>query len=217
MESPSSRGFCRWYPTGERLRHGLMQTTLISMLALAAPVLPSPALAADINDVSCSSIELGYSGEATTTQCRTVDKTGIQTTVSIQQLIATTATSELVVNHYATKFNTYMVLRSLRDTIEREHFFSDTDNWQVTKKSAGFEFAVFEGFAKSGDAPTLCAGFARYSGEPGNHFEFPDGPGYKNLDDGIYCVFAGQSALINPVDNFYRVIEDVIGKLRFPQ
>jgi hypothetical protein len=110
-----------------------------------------------------------------------------------------------------------MILRPLQQTIEGEHFFADTDNWQPVKKSGGFEIAAFNGFVKTGDAPILCAGFARYSGEPGGHYEFPDGPGYKNLDDGIYCVFANQAALMNSVDSFYRIVEDEIGKLHFPQ
>jgi hypothetical protein len=194
-------------------------TICLSILALGAlgtSLLPSISRAADMKEVACSAIDLKYDGEATTTKCMQVDDVGNQTEAQVQRIIVKTSTSEMIVTYYAGRFRTYFPLRPLHHMIEQGGYFADIDNWQAEHKFGGFDIAAFNGFGKAGDAPTLCAGFARYSGQPGN-YEFDGGPGYKNLAEGIYCVFSGEAALINPVDNFYRVVEGVLGKMHLPQ
>jgi hypothetical protein len=145
-----------------------------------------------------------------------LDQFGNQTEAKLQRLVAKGTSYELILTYTASKFRTYLPIRSLRHIIEKNSFFSRTDNWQAIQKFAGFDFAAFNGYGKAGDPPLLCAGFARYSGEPGVG-EFEGGPGYKNLADGVYCVLSGDSTLIHPVDNFYRLVESVIGKLHLPR
>src|SRR5437764_876997 len=77
-------------------------------------------------------------------------------------------------------------------------------------------FAAFEGFQKAGDLPALCAGFSRYSGLSTGPYEYEGGTGYRNHAVGLYCALSGQAALVNPPDNFYRVVEDALGKLHLP-
>jgi hypothetical protein len=167
-----------------------------------------------LKDVSCSSIELKYDGPATTTKCLQLDQIGNQTEADVQRIIVHTSSSELVVTYVASKFRTYLPEHPLRHIIESE-FFQDTDNWQAEHKYAGFDVAAFNGYDKPGDPPFLCAGFARFSGSPGN-YEFDDGPGYKILAEGIYCVSSGAAALTNPVDNFYRIVDGVLEEVHFP-
>lgn len=182
--------------------------------ALAAIALAGPARAGNMKEVSCSTIELKYSGDAKETKCLYYDDVGNQTEAVTQRIIVKTDTSELIVSHTASKFRTYLLLRPLRSIVDGT-YFSDTDNWQAETKYAGFDIAAFNGYQSSGSQPVLCAAFARYSGNPGN-YEFDEGVGYKNLAEGIYCAFSGQAALINPIDNFYHVVEDALSKMHFP-
>ena len=183
-------------------------------VALAIAAAAGPARAGDMKEVSCSTIQLKYSGDARETKCLYYDDVGNQTEVVTQRIVVKTGTSELIVSHTASKFRTYLLLHPLRTLIEGA-YFSDTDNWQAETKYAGFDIAAFNGYESSGSQPVLCAAFARYSGNPGN-YEFDDGVGYKNLAEGIYCAFSGQAALINPIDNFYHVVEDALSKVQFP-
>jgi hypothetical protein len=183
-------------------------------VALAIAAAAGPARAGDMKEVSCSTIQLKYSGDARETKCLYYDDVGNQTEVVTQRIVVKTGTSELIVSHTASKFRTYLLLHPLRTLIEGA-YFSDTDNWQPETKYAGFDIAAFNGYESSGSQPVLCAAFARYSGNPGN-YEFDDGVGYKNLAEGIYCAFSGQAALINPIDNFYHVVEDALSKVQFP-
>jgi hypothetical protein len=183
-------------------------------LTVAVAAVAGPARAGDMKEVSCSTIALKYSGDAKETKCLYYDDVGNQTEAVIQRIIVKTGTSELIVSHTASKFRTYLPIRPLRSSIDGQ-YFSDTDNWQAETKYAGFDIAAFNGYENSGSQPVLCAAFARYSGNPGN-YEFDGGVGYKNLAEGIYCAFSGQAALINPIDNFYRVVEDALSKVQFP-
>lgn len=174
------------------------------------------ASAASMKEVDCSVLDLKYEAPATKVRCLQLDDVGNQTEVKIERIVATNESSELIFTHYASKFRTYLRLTPLQNTIESEGYFSAIENWQTPEKYAGFDISAFNGVQKSGDAPALCAGFARFSGSPGN-YEFDNGPGYKNLDDGIYCVFSGNTGLFNPIENFYRVVEDKISKVNIPQ
>jgi hypothetical protein len=198
------------------VKRGTSLGLLYFALLFAAAALPRPAHSDAMKEVSCSEIGLKYGGTATKTKCLQLDQVGNQTEVEIQRLIVDNATNELIVSYYASKFRTYLPLESLRQIVNGNRYFAETENWQAIHKYAGFEIAAFNGLGKSGDAPILCAGFARFSGEPGN-YEFDGGPGYKNLTEGIYCVSSGGAALISPIDNFYSVVDGVIGKLQLPQ
>jgi hypothetical protein len=191
-----------------------LQCAIFLALTIAVAAVAGPARAGDMKEVSCSTIALKYSGDAKETKCLYYDDVGNQTEAIVQRLIVKTGTSELIVSHTASKFRTYLPMRSLRSMIDGG-YFSDTDNWQAETKYAGFDIAAFNGYESSGSQPVLCAAFARYSGNPGN-YEFDDGVGYKNVAEGIYCAFSGQAALINPIDNFYRVVEDALSKMQFP-
>ncbi len=165
-----------------------------------------------MKEVPCSNIDLKYSGEGTS-KCYFYDYLGNQTESVNQRIVVKTSSYEFIVSHTASKFRTYLLLRPVRSVVTE--YFADTDNWQPTQKYAGFDLAAFDGYTSSGGQPILCVGFARFSGNPGN-YEFDDGVGYKNLADGIYCAFSGQAALINPIDNFYHVVEDALNKVTFP-
>jgi len=191
-----------------------LQCAIFVALTIAVAAVAGPARAGDMKEVSCSTIALKYSGDAKETKCLYYDDVGNQTEAIVQRLIVKMDTSELIVSHTASKFRTYLPMRSLRSMIDGG-YFSDTDNWQAEMKYAGFDIAAFNGYESSGSQPVLCAAFARYSGNPGN-YEFDDGVGYKNVAEGIYCAFSGQAALINPIDNFYRVVEDALSKVQFP-
>jgi hypothetical protein len=169
--------------------------------------------AGQMKQVSCSTIEMKYSGGGSTA-CYFYDDQGNQTEAVTQRIIAKTDSSEFVVSYTASKFKTYLLMRPVRSIIEGQ-YFTDTDNWQPSTKYAGFEIAAFNGYESSESKPVLCAAFARFSGNPGN-YEFDAGVGYKDLADGIYCAFSGQAALINPIDNLYRVVEDALNKVTFP-
>jgi hypothetical protein len=188
----------------------------LALMASVKALLPAPSFAESAQDVDCSTIDLKYDGPATTTKCMALDRFGNQTETKFQRLVAESSSYEMIVTYSAAKFHAYLPIRSLQQQVDDAGYFGDTDNWQPTQKFGGFDIAVFEGFAKAGDKPVLCAAFSRYGGNPGN-YEFDGGPGFKNLAEGLYCAFSGQSALISPVDNFYRLIEDVIGKLHWPQ
>jgi hypothetical protein len=169
--------------------------------------------AGEMKEVSCSAIEMKYTGGGDIA-CYSYDDQGNQTEAVTQRIVVKTHSSEFVVSYTASKFKTYLLMRPLRSLVEGQ-YFADTDNWQLSTKYAGFEIAAFNGYESSGSTPVLCAAFARFSGNPGN-YEFDSGVGYKNLADGIYCALSGQAALINPIDNLYRVVEDALGKVAFP-
>lgn len=171
------------------------------------------ARADQMKEASCSSIELKYSGGGTA-KCYFYDDQGNQTETISQRIVVKTDSYEFVVSHTASKFRTYLLLRPVRSVITGQ-YFNDTDNWQPTEKYGGFELAAFNGYESSGSQPVLCVGFARFSGNPGN-YEFDAGVGYKNLADGVYCAFSGQAGLINPISNFYHVVEDALNKVTFP-
>jgi hypothetical protein len=160
---------------------------------------------------------LKYDGPATTTRCLQLDQFGNQTEVKVQRLIAKSDSSELILTYLAGKFRTYFPIKPLRQQIDDAGYFNDTDNWRAERKFGGFDIAAFDGFDKAGGAPILCAGFSRYSGRSSGPYEYEGGPGASNHAIGLFCVFSGQAALINPIDNFYRVVDDVIAKLHLPQ
>jgi hypothetical protein len=187
----------------------------VSALGFTGTLLTTPLRAEDLKPVSCGSIELSFSGEVSETECMALDSFGNQTELKVQRLVVKSSSFILIATHYAAAFHSYLLQKSLRDTIELEGFFAHTDNWQTPKQSGGFEIVAFEGLGRG--APMPCAGFARYSGTPPANYEYPSGPGYKELDAGIYCATSGSSSLFNPIDNFYAVVEDALGKLHLPQ
>ena len=191
-----------------------LRCAILAVLAIGAGAFASPACAGEMKEVSCNTIALKYSGEARETKCLYYDDVGNQTEAVVQRIIVKFDTSELIVSHTAGRFRTYLPIQPLRGTVNGQ-YFSDTDNWQPETKYAGFDIAAFNGYESSGSQPVLCAAFARYSGNPGN-YEFDAGVGYRNLAEGIYCAFSGQAALINPIGNFYRVVEDALSKTQFP-
>ena len=97
-------------------------------VALAIAAAAGPARAGDMKEVSCSTIQLKYSGDARETKCLYYDDVGNQTEVVTQRIVVKTGTSELIVSHTASKFRTYLLLHPLRTLIEGA-YFSDTDNW----------------------------------------------------------------------------------------
>jgi len=171
------------------------------------------AKAGQMKEVSCSTVEMKYASGGNTA-CYYYDDQGNQTEAVIQRIVVKTDSAEFVVSYTASKFKTYLLMRPVRSIIEGQ-YFTDTDNWQPSTKYAGFEIAAFNGYESSGSKPILCAAFAQFSGNPGN-YEFDAGVGYKNLADGIYCALSGQAALINPIDNLYRVVEEALNKVTFP-
>ena len=187
-------------------------------LALPGMILLSAKIhAGTAQDVSCSNIELKYEGPTATTKCLQLDDFGNRTEAKIQRLIAQDKSYELILTYYAGKFHTYFPIRSLQQQVDDAAYFADTDNWLPEQKFGGFDVAVFNGFVKSGDKPTLCAAFSRYSGLSSGPYEYEGGTGYRNHTTGLYCAFSGQAALLSPPDNFYRLIESVIGKSHLPQ
>ena len=195
----------------------LLKRLAVFTLALCAGVLCSGSLhAASMNEVSCSGFTLSYDGPSATSRCYELDEEGNQTEVKIQRLVAKGASFEMVVTYSAGKFHTYFPIRSLRQQVEENAYFSDTDNWQAEQKFGGFDMAIFQGFAKAGDLPALCVAFSRYGGQSTGPYEYDGGVGFRNIAEGLYCALSGQAALVNPPDNFYRLIEGVIGQLQFP-
>src|SRR5260221_5534740 len=160
----------------------------------------------ELKDVDCTGFALSYDGHYATQKCSELDRYGNQTEAVYKRLTIKDTAYEMLVTYAEGKFRTYFPEQSLRDQIEGAHYFSDTDNWQTIRNYGGFEVAVFEGYQKAGSPPILCAGFSRYSGNQSGQYEYPGGPGYPHSALGLYCAFSGQAALINPIDNFYRLM-----------
>src|SRR5579871_4577806 len=172
--------------------------------------------AEDLKPVSCTGFALSYADPAAKITCSQLESYGNQTEVAYSEINARTDSYYLAVQYAQAKFRTYFPMRSVRTDIESAHFFADTDNWQEIRRFGGFEIAAFDGYQKAGDPPILCAGFVRYSGTQAANYEYDGGPGFPKFSIGIYCAFTGQAALINPIDNFYRVVENALGKVTFP-
>jgi hypothetical protein len=149
---------------------------LLSALVFVVATLPSIAQSDEMKDVSCNSFDIGYDGQAATKKCFELHQYGNQTEVKIKRLIAEDTSYEMIVTYSAGLFRTYFPIRPLREQIEGANYFSDTDNWLATKQYAGFEIAVFEGFAKAGDPAALCAAFSRYTGVESGAYEFEGAP-----------------------------------------
>jgi hypothetical protein len=194
-----------------------MQFVLRLGAALLVAAIAIPCLADDLKPVSCSGFAIVYNDPVSKQECAEADTYGNQTEVAYKRLNAETDSYFLTVFFAEGKFRTYFPMRPLRAQIDDSHYFSDTDNWLDIRKFGGFEVAVFEGYEKAGSAPTLCAAFSRYSGSQANNYEFDGGPGFPHHTVGLYCAFKGQAALLNPPDNFYRVVQDALGKLQMPQ
>lgn len=184
--------------------------------ALLLSVSAAVAHADDLKPTSCTDFELAYSDPAATIKCASLDSYGNQTEVAYSEIEAETDSYYLTVLYAKAKFRTYFPMRSLRNQVDGAHYFSDTDNWQETRQFGGFEVAAFNGYQKAGDQPILCAGFSRYSGKQAANYEYDGGPGFPIHAAGLYCAFKGQAALVNPIDNFYRVVQDALSKITFP-
>ncbi len=183
---------------------------LLLMAAAAA------AHAEDLKPVSCTGFGLGYTDPAANITCSQLERYGNQTEAAYSAIEAQADSYFFTLQYARAKFRTYFPEHSLRDMINSAHYFSDTDNWQEIRKFDGFEIAAFNGYQKAGSAPILCAGFLRYSGVQAANYEYDGGPGFPKFAVGLYCAFSGQAALMNPVDNFYRVVEDALSKVTFP-
>ena len=172
--------------------------------------------AEDLKPTSCTGFELAYSDPGATIKCASLDSYGNQTEVAYSQITAENSAYFFTVQYAKAKFHTYFAARTLRQMIDSADYFADTDNWQDVRNFSGFQIAAFNGYQKAGDQPILCAGFLRYSGTTAANYEYDAGPGFPRFAIGIYCAFSGQAALINPIDNFYRVVQDVLNKVTFP-
>jgi hypothetical protein len=186
-------------------------------LVLAMVALPVAAQADQMNVVNCDGFDITYDAPGAKQTCYDLDVSGNQTDAEYKRLTSQAANYELTLTYAVGKFRTYFPMRSLREQIEDAAYFADTDDWLGVKKFGGFEVAVFDGFQSAGSKPTLCAAFSRYSGNMSGQYEYPGGPGFPHHALGLYCVFADQQALLNPPDNFYRVVEEAIGRLHLPQ
>jgi hypothetical protein len=184
--------------------------------ALMLTATPRPSDAEELKPVSCTGFALAYSDPTAKLKCASLDSYGNQTEAVYDQISAETATYFFAMQYAKAKFRTYFTAQSLRNMINDSNYFSDTDNWQEVRSFSGFEVAAFNGYQKAGDPPILCAGFLRYSGTQAANYEYDGGPGFPQFATGIYCAFSGQAALINPIDNFYRVVQDALAKVTFP-
>jgi hypothetical protein len=172
--------------------------------------------AEELKSVSCTGFAMSYADPTAKISCRQLESYGTQTEAAYSEIEAETDSYFLTVQYAKAKFRTYFPARSLRSQIDAAHYFADTDNWQEVRKFDGFEVAAFNGYQKAGDAPVLCAGFLRYSGTQAANYEYDSGPGFPQFAIGLYCAFSGQAALVNPIDNFYRVVQDALRKVTFP-
>jgi hypothetical protein len=188
---------------------------ILAALALSAAALTKTASAGDLKVVDCNGFDLVYDDRSPNTKCFTVEDSGVQVSTKVDRIVVVTSSYELIFTYVAGGHRTYLPIETLQKQVDNAKFFSDTDAWLPERKYDGFDIAVFSGTVKDGEPPVNCAIFARYSGEPGN-YEFDGGPGYKNLAQGLYCALSGDAVLMNPPDNFYRVVETVIGKLHMP-
>ena len=172
--------------------------------------------AEELKPVSCTGFALSYADPAAKITCRQLDSYGNQTEAVYDQINVETGTYFFTLQYAKAKFRTYFPEESLRTMINESSYFADTDNWQEVRNFSGFQIAAFDGYQKAGAPPILCAGFLRYSGTQAANYEYDGGPGFPKFATGIYCAFEGQAALINPIDNFYRVVENALGKVTLP-
>ncbi len=190
------------------------RATACAILFLGASI--AVAHADDLKPTSCTGFELAYSDPGATIKCASLDSYGNQTEVAYSQITAENSAYFFTVQYAKAKFHTYFPERTLRTVINSTSYFADTDNWQDVRNFGGFQIAAFNGYQKAGDQPILCAGFLRYSGTQAANYEYDNGPGFPRFATGIYCAFTGQAALINPIDNLYRVVQNALAKVTFP-
>ena len=187
-----------------------------AVLAIVLLATATAGHAEDLKPVSCNGFALSYTDPPAKITCSQLEDYGNQTEAAYSQIEAQTDAYFFTVQYAKAKFRTYFPAHTLRSQIDAAHYFADTDNWQEIRKFDGFEVAAFNGYQKAGGAPILCAGFLRYSGTQAANYEYDAGPGFPKFAIGLYCAFSGQAALINPIDNFYRVVEDALRKVTFP-
>jgi len=192
----------------------MVRSVACAVLLLAANA--ASGHAADLKPTSCSGFTLAYNDPGAKITCASLDDYGNQTEAVYNQLNAETGAYFFTIQYAKAKFHTYFPEQSLRAMINGSSYFSDTDNWQDIRNFSGFQIAAFNGYQKAGDQPILCAGFLRYSGTQAANYEYDGGPGFPKFTTGLYCAYTGQAALINPIDNFYRIVQDALSKVTFP-
>jgi hypothetical protein len=200
---------------GDQVKAPLIKGAVAGAVLLLA-IATTTGHAEDLQQVSCSGFALTYADPAAKITCSQLESYGNQTEAAYSEINAETDSYFFRILYAKAKFHTYFPMRSLRAQIDSSHYFMDTDNWQEIRKFEGFEIAAFNGYQKAGGEPILCAGFSRYSGSQAANYEYDGGPGYPQHATGIYCAFSGQAALINPIDNFYRLVQDALSKMTFP-
>jgi hypothetical protein len=165
--------------------------------------------------VSCDGFVLGFSGQVDKKTCSTEDLTHGRSVGSLRRIEIHDQQFYMTVSYYQSKFMGYYAYRSLRDLIDQNGAISKITAWRPLADSGGFNIAAFGAVKASDNKTIVCAIFSRYSGAKSGPYEFPDGPGYKNMLEGLYCPrggFASTAAGSEPM----TALQDAIGKIQLP-
>jgi hypothetical protein len=184
---------------------------LLVMLAMLA----GPAMSARAAQVSCDGFALGYTGEAKEKKCSVEDTStgGLDSQAKILDVVD--QTFSLYIEYQTSGFRTYMPAHSATELASGLTGFDRLDPLGAERQVRGFDVYAFKGVPKGKDYALICALFSRYSGNPGN-YEFPGGPGAKNMLYGVYCADPGFLTPAQQGAGFYTMVDLVISKLRLP-
>jgi hypothetical protein len=185
---------------------------LAFMLAMAWP---AGVRADSPTTVSCDGFVLGFSGQVDKKTCSTEDMTHGRTVGLLSRIEIHDRQFYMMVAYYQGKFMGYYAYRSLRDKIENNSAISKVTAWRPLPDTGGFNVAAFGAVTARDNKAIACAIFSRYSGTKSGPYEYPDGPGYKNMVEGYYCPRGGFASTAAGSESM-TAPQDTIGKIQLP-
>jgi hypothetical protein len=189
---------------------------LFICMAVLAPFLPNnSARANDLAKVSCDGFALGYDGEADSKICMTADAAKGRGEGNFSQLQVKTKQVFLLVQYTEAKFLNYIPYRPLRDYVTMNKSFGPISDWEPLPDSRGYHVAEFQAALSGKNGNIVCAVFTQFRVPAAGHYEYEDGPGYREAVIGYYCP-QDQFPSTEAGSDWMKDLNDALGRIRTP-
>jgi hypothetical protein len=194
---------------------------LAAIVAAIVGLVPTQGRAVESKEVSCDGFVLGYTGAGAKKDCRQADLLSGTASSEVSQLEVNGDKFVMIVSYYQSGFRTYYPLTPLEKLAERNGSFSRLDDWQGSRRVAGFDLEAFSATLQQAKSPIYCAVFSKYGGEVGRsgevaRLELGGGPGYKNFPVGFYCSRFTATGSEPPPPDFFLEAEAALLAIRQP-
>lgn len=121
----------------------------------------------------------------------------------------------LLVQFTETKFLNYIPYRPLRDYVTMNKSFGPISDWEPLPDSYGYHVAEFQAALSGKNGSIVCAVFTQFRFPAAGHYEYEDGPGYKEAVIGYYCP-QDQFPSTEAGSDWMKDLNDTLGRIRTP-